>query len=102
MEFTQWTGFTTGAWQTEINVRDFIQKNYTPYYGDSAFLSGATERTKDLLAQFRVLQKKEQENGGVLDIDTTTVSSLCNYKPGYLDREKELIFSKNAKRLLKL
>ena len=91
MEFTQWTGFTTGAWQTEINVRDFIQKNYTPYYGDSAFLSGATERTKDLLAQFRVLQKKEQENGGVLDIDTTTVSSLCNYKPGYLDREKELI-----------
>ncbi len=91
MEFTQWTGFTTGAWQTEINVRDFIQKNYTPYYGDASFLGGATERTKDLLAQFRVLQKKEQENGGVLDIDTTTVSSLCNYKPGYLDKEKELI-----------
>ena len=91
MEFTQWTGFTTGAWQTEINVRDFIQKNYTPYYGDASFLGGATERTKDLLEQFRVLQKKEQENGGVLDIDTTTVSSLCNYKPGYLDKEKELI-----------
>ena len=76
MEFTQWTGFTTSAWQTEINVRDFIQKNYTPYYGDASFLGGATERTKDLLEQFRVLQKKEQENGGVLDIDTTTVSSL--------------------------
>ena len=91
MEFTQWTGFTTGAWQTEINVRDFIQKNYTPYYGDASFLSGATERTKDLLAQFRELQKLEQEKGGVLDIDTTTVSSLCNYQPGYLDKEKELI-----------
>ena len=91
MEFTQWTGFTTGAWQTEINVRDFIQKNYTPYYGDASFLSGATERTKDLLAQFRELQKQEQEKGGVLDIDTTTVSSLCNYQPGYLDQEKELI-----------
>ena len=91
MEFTQWTGFTTGAWQTEINVRDFIQKNYTPYYGDASFLSGATERTKDLLTQFRELQKLEQEKGGVLDIDTTTVSSLCNYQPGYLDKEKELI-----------
>ena len=91
MEFTQWTGFTTGAWQNEINVRDFIQKNYTPYYGDASFLGGATERTKDLLAQFRELQKQEQEKGGVLDIDTTTVSSLCNYQPGYLDQEKELI-----------
>ncbi|MBQ7321079.1 MAG: formate C-acetyltransferase [Clostridia bacterium] len=91
MEFTQWTGFTTGAWQNEINVRDFIQKNYTPYYGDASFLGGATERTKELLAQFRELQKQEQEKGGVLDIDTTTVSSLCNYQPGYLDKEKELI-----------
>ena len=91
MEFTQWNGFTEGAWQNEINVRDFIQKNYTPYYGDASFLSGATARTEDLMAQFRVLQKKEQEKGGVLDIDTTTVSSLCNYKPGYLDQEKELI-----------
>ena len=91
MEFTQWTGFTTGAWQTEINVRDFIQKNYTPYYGDASFLCGATERTNALMAQFRELQRQEQEKGGVLDIDTTTVSSLCNYKPGYLDQEKELI-----------
>ena len=91
MEFKQWTGFTTGAWQNEINVRDFIQKNYTPYYGDASFLCGATERTNDLMAQFRELQRQEQEKGGVLDIDTTTVSSLCNYKPGYLDQEKELI-----------
>ncbi len=91
MEFTQWNGFTSGAWQTEINVRDFIQKNYTPYLGDASFLAGSTERTRELLHQFRTLQKKEQENGGVLDIDTTTVSSLCNYKPGYLDQEKELI-----------
>lgn len=91
MEFTQWKGFTEGAWQHEINVRDFIQKNYTPYYGDGSFLGGATERTKDLLSQFRELQKKEQEKGGVLDVDATTVSSLCNYQPGYLDRERELI-----------
>jgi len=91
MEFTQWTGFTLGSWQNEINVRDFIQKNYTPYHGGGDFLCGATDRTRDLMAQFRELQKKEQENGGVLDIDTTTVSSLCNYQPGYLDREKELI-----------
>jgi formate C-acetyltransferase len=91
MDNREWRGFTEGNWVNEIDVRDFIQKNYTPYYGDASFLGGATERTKDLLAQFRVLQKKEQENGGVLDIDTTTVSSLCNYKPGYLDKEKELI-----------
>ncbi len=84
MHFEQWNGFTEGEWQESINVRDFIDKNYTPYFGDSSFLKGATERTKKALAELERLKKLEQENGGVLSIDTTTVSSLCNYKPGYL------------------
>lgn len=84
MNFEQWNGFVTGEWQESINVRDFIDKNYTPYTGDASFLSGPTERTKKALAELERLKKLEQERGGVLSIDTTTVSSLCNYKPGYL------------------
>ncbi len=84
MHFEQWNGFTEGEWQEKINVRDFIDKNYTPYSGDGSFLAGATERTKNALAELERLKKLEQERGGVLSIDTTTVSSLCNYKPGHL------------------
>ena len=84
MNFEQWNGFDCGEWQESINVRDFIDKNYTPYTGDGSFLKGATERTKKALAELERLKKLEQERGGVLSIDTTTVSSLCNYKPGYL------------------
>ncbi len=84
MNFEQWYGFTAGEWQEKINVRDFIDKNYTPYSGDSSFLKGPTERTKKALAELERLKKLEQEKGGVLSINTTTVSSLCNYKPGYL------------------
>ncbi len=84
MIFEQWNGFTDGEWQEKINVRDFIDKNYTPYYGDESFLNGPTERTKKALEEFERLKKEEQKKGGVLSIDTTTVSSLCNYKPGYL------------------
>ena len=91
MKFEQWNGFNSGKWQNEINVRNFIQNNYTPYEGDGTFLSGATERTNALMEKFRSLQKKEQENGGVLDIDVDTVSSLCSYAPGYLDKENEII-----------
>lgn len=91
MIFEQWNGFNSGKWQNEINVRNFIQKNYTPYEGDGSFLSGATNRTNALMEKFRSLQKKEQENGGVLDIDVDTVSSLCSYAPGYLDKENEII-----------
>ena len=91
MKFEQWNGFNSGKWQNEINVRHFIQNNYTPYEGDGTFLSGATERTNALMEKFRSLQKKEQENGGVLDIDVDTVSSLCSYAPGYLDKENEII-----------
>ena len=91
MQFEQWKGFNDGVWKTGIDVRDFIDKNYTPYTGDSSFLSGPTERTKHALARLEELKKAEQEKGGVLAVDTTTVSSLCNYKPGYLDGENDLI-----------
>ena len=84
MNFEQWSGFTEGEWKEKINVCDFIDKNYSPYTGDGSFLKGATERTKKALAELERLKKQEQDNGGVLSIDTTTVSSLCNYKPGYL------------------
>ena len=91
MEFTQWNGFETGAWTENIDVRDFINKNYTPYTGDGSFLSGATERTKRALNTLEELKKKEQENGGVLSVDTTTVSSLCNYAPGRLCDEDIIV-----------
>jgi len=86
-----WQGFTPGLWQNEINVRDFIQKNYTPYEGDDSFLAGPTERTTQLMTKLNHLLALEQEMGGVLGVDTNTVSSLTSYKPGYLDQEKELI-----------
>ncbi len=89
--FEQWNGFKAGKWQDEINVRDFIQLNYTPYTGDEKFLSGATDRTKNLNGKFSALLKIEQERGGVYDIDTETVTSLTAYAPGYLDKENEII-----------
>ncbi len=89
--FEQWNGFHAGKWQNEINVRSFIKKNYTPYEGDESFLAPATERTQKVLAKFEALLAKERENGGVLDIDTETVTSPTAYQPGYLDRENELI-----------
>ena len=87
----QWEGFSAGAWQQEINVRNFIQKNYTPYEGDESFLAPATERTQKVLKKFEALLAEEQKKCGVLDIDVETVSSLTTYKPGYLDQENELI-----------
>ncbi len=89
--FEQWNGFKAGKWQDEINVRDFIQLNYTPYEGDESFLAGPTDRTKKVYDKFDALLKEEQARGGVLDIDTVTVSSLTAYIPGYLDRENEII-----------
>ncbi len=87
----QWKDFVGGVWQEEINVRDFIQKNYTPYEGDESFLAGATARTKKVNDIYLDLLRKEQEAGGVLDIDTENASSLTAYAPGYLDKENELI-----------
>ena len=87
----QWNGFVPGVWQNEINVRDFIQRNYTPYEGDDSFLAGPTARTKGLMEKFNALLKEERAKGGVLDVDTENVSSLLSYGPGYLDKENELI-----------
>ena len=86
-----WNGFNAGKWQDEINVRDFIQTNYKEYTGDESFLAGATDRTKALMNQVQELFRLERERDGVLDVDTETVSSLCAYAPGYIDRENELI-----------
>ena len=91
MKFEAWHDFVVGDWCEHINVRDFINKNYTPYTGDASFLVGATERTKALNAKLRELQQIERERGGVLSIDTSTVSSLCNYAAGYIDKENEII-----------
>ena len=91
MEHNNWLGFNGGAWQNEINVRDFIQKNYTEYTGDSDFLSEATPRTRNLMDKLQELFAEERRRGGVLDVDTTTASSLLNYAPGYIDKENELI-----------
>lgn len=91
MKFEQWNGFVPGKWQEKIDVRDFIQKNYTPYEGDESFLCGPTARTSALMDKLQALFKKEAENGGVLDVDAETVTSLTAYAPGYLDKENELI-----------
>ena len=90
MKFEQWNGFTLGDWQDEINVRDFIQKNYTPYEGDSFFLAGATEKTKKLWDEVLELYQKEHDlEGGVLDIDTKTVSTVSSHEAGYIDKDLE-------------
>ena len=92
MKFEQWEGFEKGDWQNEINVRDFIQRNYTPYEGDSTFLADPTEKTKKLWDEVLELYKKEKASkGGVLDIDTKTISSINAYEPGYIDKDLEEI-----------
>ncbi len=83
--------FVKGHYNEEIDVRDFIQRNYTPYEGDGAFLCGPTERTKKLMEKVNALLKAETDKGGVLDVDTERVSSLLTYPAGYIDRENELI-----------
>ena len=85
-----WDGFKEGKWCETIDLHNFIQLNYTPYAGDSAFLAGATERTNKLNAKFGELLKQEQEKGGILDIDTEN-ADLMAYPPGYFDKENEII-----------
>ena len=90
MEFEQWKDFKKGDWQTEINVRDFIQRNYTPYTGDETFLSGPTEKTKKLWDEVLNLYKEEHNSkGGVLDIDTKTISTITAHNAGYIDKDLE-------------
>lgn len=87
----EWNDFKPGIWTKEINVRDFIQKNYTVYEGDESFLAGPTENTKALWEQVMDLTAQEAKAGGVLDMDTRTISTLTSHGPGYLDKEKETI-----------
>ncbi len=84
-EFSQWDGFEGRRWKEGVNVRDFIQNNYTPYEGDESFLEGATEATDKLWGRLQELQKEERKKGGVLDMETEVVSSLTVYGPGYID-----------------
>lgn len=97
----EWNGFTGGAWEKEINVRDFIQKNYTPYEGDDAFLAEATEDTKELWKQVLALSREEREKGGVLDMDTKIISTITSHGPGYIDQEKEKIVGLQTDKPLK-
>ena len=92
MDFKQWEGFNkAGEWTKEIDVRGFIQSNYTPYEGNSKFLMGATDKTKKLWDKVLDLYKKERENGGVLDADCKTPSSINAYEAGYIDKDLEEI-----------
>ena len=102
MKFNQWDNFQKGDWQDEINVRDFIQKNYTPYEGDSSFLVGTTEKTKKLWDEVLELYKKEHDSeGGVLDIDTKTVSTVSSHDAGYIDKDLETIVGLQTDKPLK-
>ena len=85
VEKTQWAGFKGRLWKEEINVRDFIQNNYTPYDGDESFLAGSTEATNKLWGKLQELQKEERAKGGVLDMETKVVTGLTAYGPGYID-----------------
>ena len=92
MQYEQWQGFVPGKWsEDEVNVRDFIQRNYTPYEGDGAFLAGPTQATKKLWEEILVLYEKERKAGGVLKADTKTVSTLTSHEAGYIDKELEKI-----------
>ncbi len=101
LEKSSTTDFVGGKWQSEINVRDFIQKNYTPYDGDSSFLAGPTEATTKLWQECCDLFKKERENGGVLDMDTKIVSTITSHKAGYIDKSLEQIVGLQTDKPLK-
>jgi formate C-acetyltransferase len=87
----QWQGFEKGIWTKEVNVRDFIMKNFTPFDGDDSFLAEATKATKQLWEQVMELSKQEREKGGVLDMDTEIVSTITSHGPGYLNKELEKV-----------
>ncbi len=87
MKFEQWKSFKPNLWQDEVNVRDFIQQNYTPYDGDASFLSGPTDATNKLWGVLQNLQKEERAKGGVLDMDTDIVSTITSHAPGYISEE---------------
>jgi len=96
----QWKGFSSGKWTQEINVRDFIQKNYTPYEGDESFLASPTEQTYKLWQQVTELMKQEREKG-ILDTDTKVVSTITSHAPGYIDKDLEKIVGLQTDKPLK-
>ena len=85
IQMDQWSGFKGRIWKEEVNTRDFIQQNYTPYNGDASFLEEPTDATDKLWSALQKLQKEERSKGGVLDMDTETVSTLTSHAPGYID-----------------
>lgn len=100
-KFKQWQGFKGVKWKEEINTRDFIQNNYTPYNGDESFLAGPTEATNTLWGELKELQKEERAKGGVLDMDTDIVSTITSHKPGYIDKDLEKIVGLQTDKPLK-
>ncbi len=99
--YEQWNGFSGRLWKEEINVRDFIQNNYTPYDGDASFLAGPTEATNKLWNKLSQLQKEERAKGGVLDMDTDIVTGLTSHGAGYLDKDLEKIVGLQTDKPLK-
>ena len=86
-----WRGFARGNWMKTVDVNDFISRNITPYHGDESFLTGPTEATNELWKIIQELSKQERENGGVLDVDVHTVSTIVSHKPGYLNKDLEKV-----------
>src|SRR5699024_9298032 len=102
MNFDEWKDFKGGEWRHEINVRNFIQKNYTPYEGKADFLAGPTERTKKLWDTILDLYKKEKESkGGVLEVDADTVSTISSHPAGYINKDLEQIVGLQTDKPLK-
>ena len=101
MKHENWIGFKEGIWQDNIDVRDFIQQNYAEYKGDDSFLAGSTERTDAVMKEVQNLFAIERQFGGVLEIDTATVSSLTTFSPGYIDKDNEIIVGMQTNRPLK-
>ena len=85
--FEQWAGFQGENWRNSVDVRSFIQDNYTPYEGDASFLEDPTDATNQLWGKLQELQKEERAKGGVLDMETEVVSGLTSYGPGYISEE---------------
>lgn len=96
-----WESFVKGNWSKSVDVRDFIQKNYTPYTGDDSFLAGPTEATKDLWSQILKLLEEERNAGGVLDMDTKVISTITSHPAGYIDKDKETIVGLQTEKPLK-
>lgn len=97
----EWQNFVGTKWKESIDVKDFILANYTSYVGDESFLAGATDRTKKVLNKVKELLKEEADKGGVLDVDTKTVSSILSFKPGYIDKDNDIIVGLQTDKPLK-